>query len=75
MDKTHREQCWAARDAYFACLEANPSGCASLLNSFQGSCPPSWFKHFLERRTFLQQQEQLLQRQKEMEAKYAGKRL
>eukprot|EP00122_Pirum_gemmata_P012139 Pgem_evm1s11269 len=46
-----RATCWAARDAYLACLNNNPSmtpedcpPCSELRDAFDGECPKSWSK-------------------------------
>ncbi len=59
MDKADREKCWAARDAYFACIETGTPApaCAAQRTALEGSCPASWVKHFEQRRIYLQQRE------------------
>ncbi|RKP05619.1 cytochrome c oxidase, subunit VIb, partial [Thamnocephalis sphaerospora] len=59
-DKQARKVCWAARDAYFACLDranivdANTpeadKACGELVAQFKASCPSSWVEYFKTRR-------------------------
>lgn len=41
-----------ARDAYFACLDANAARRArrALRKAYEKACPPSWVKHFDKKR-------------------------
>lgn len=60
--RQRRQQCWDARDGFFACLTANgidnlldPANaaavkrqCAKPYAAFEGSCAASWVKYFQE---------------------------
>ena len=43
--KEKRQQCWDARDRFFACAETE-GACEELRTAFEAACPPSWVKHF-----------------------------
>ena len=50
---THRPPSYAqARDAYFACLDANAARRTrrALRKAYEKACPPSWVKHFDKKR-------------------------
>lgn len=63
-NKSKRQECWAARDAFFECLTTNKidnsldpknksvvdSQCGKLLKDFEGKCVASWVKHFQDKR-------------------------
>lgn len=58
-----REKCYAARDAYFKCLDALPedptASCAGSKKELDGQCPASWVSYFIkqhEREVVLQYQ-------------------
>lgn len=69
-----REQCWASRDAYFACLDKhdiiNPldpknvktakKECGSEDKQFEKDCIASWVKYFKEKRPFDIKKERML---------------
>jgi hypothetical protein len=48
-DKEERGKCWAAREAFFNCLDEDPSltpencpPCEQLRDNLKSTCPPSW---------------------------------
>mmetsp|Transcript_3231 Transcript_3231/g.7623 ORF Transcript_3231/g.7623 Transcript_3231/m.7623 type:complete len:83 (-) Transcript_3231:17-265(-) len=53
-----RKECWAARDAFFACLDRGDGQmtpeaerrCSAEWRDFQKRCLPSWVKHFVMQR-------------------------
>ncbi|CAE6951271.1 COA6 [Symbiodinium microadriaticum] len=53
-----RRECWASRDAFFACLDQGDGQmgpeaekrCAKEWIQFQKRCLPSWVKHFVMQR-------------------------
>jgi hypothetical protein len=57
-----REECYAARDTYFKCLESQGSSadeCRKLLGPYEAQCPGSWRSYFnqqRERQTMLEMQ-------------------
>ncbi|EFN59025.1 hypothetical protein CHLNCDRAFT_137711 [Chlorella variabilis] len=54
--KKAREQCWQARDAFYACVEAAgvtytvdapiPAQCSATRAAYTSACKASWVKHF-----------------------------
>ena len=53
--KAGRQRCYAARDAYYACVDADPSqggserdkgACKEHRAAFEASCAKSWVHHF-----------------------------
>ena len=72
--RSKREQCWASRDAYFACLDKhnieNPldpekakiasKNCAAEDKQFSKDCVASWVKYFKEKRPFDIKKERML---------------
>ena len=62
LDRSTRQLCYEARDAFFSCLDGNQGNekaCARLEGTFQSSCPAAWAKHFRERRVYERQKEEL----------------
>ncbi|KIY97280.1 hypothetical protein MNEG_10682 [Monoraphidium neglectum] len=59
--KSGRAQCYAARDAFYQCVRECgqlytigsdvPSKCTKLRAAYEGTCLPSWVKHFDEQQT------------------------
>ena len=51
-NKSEREKCWAAKDAFWSCLDANdPNMCKKQRDAFENSCSKTWvcmcyFYHF-----------------------------
>jgi hypothetical protein len=51
--KKEREECHAAKDAFFACVDRSKSDeealtqCKQLRQEFERKCPPSWAHHFV----------------------------
>jgi len=44
-NKAERQKCWAARDAFWKCLEEsadNPTKCKTQRNVFEKSCSAQW---------------------------------
>ncbi|ELR23980.1 uncharacterized protein ACA1_143600 [Acanthamoeba castellanii str. Neff] len=55
VDAQKRERCWAARDAYHACIDGSKTGggeeeCGAALRLYAAECPRSWLLHFEKRR-------------------------
>ena len=45
----HREECYVARDAFYACLDASATGadasaCGAQAQAYQGACMRSWVR-------------------------------
>lgn len=67
MNAQKRRLCWNARDQYLEChklysknsedLEKN---CGELLKAFEGSCPNTWFKHFLRQHEWTEYKKEVL---------------
>ncbi|GAB1597732.1 cytochrome c oxidase assembly factor 6 homolog [Argonauta hians] len=54
--QSEREKCWAARDKFWTCLDANedsPSNCQEGRKLFESSCSKTWVKYFDRRRDYL----------------------
>jgi len=50
-----RETCWNARDEYHDCLRKNDDHaelCKQFYEVYTKLCPPSWVKHFEEKRQY-----------------------
>ncbi len=47
-----REECWARRDAFHACMDehGDRAACAAQWEAYKGACPISWLKHFEKKR-------------------------
>ncbi|KAL6709540.1 hypothetical protein ACN47E_001475 [Coniothyrium glycines] len=75
--RSNRKQCYAARDAFFECLDKNQvldsintkSGrekaqtfCASLDKEFEKNCAHSWVEYFKKQRVVNYQKEQTIKR-------------
>ncbi|GAA6047022.1 hypothetical protein JCM3770_004156 [Rhodotorula araucariae] len=68
-DRSARAQCWAGRDAYFACLDKNgvqvpgqeDSKCAKEDTEYRKVCAGSWVEYFNKRRV-LQLRQDLMER-------------
>jgi cytochrome c oxidase assembly factor 6 len=74
MDKSDRDRCWAARDAYFACQSSSPATeCATLREAFVQACPKSWVSHFEQRRVWLLEREKRLKQIAQMDREVTGK--
>lgn len=61
-DKEQRTKCWAARDRYWECLDANrenPKACDEVRKLYEKGCPAQWVKHFDRRRDYLQFKERI----------------
>jgi cytochrome c oxidase assembly factor 6 len=83
-NRSKREQCWDARDAYLSCLEKNnvenplddkyasviKKECSKQENEFEGKCVKSWVHYFKEKYVVDNKRERFL---KEMEEKGAQK--
>ena len=49
-NRSERQQCWTARDAYFNCLRQNNDDkdkCAGAMSGFEEQCPKRWVKYFI----------------------------
>ncbi|KAM0750062.1 hypothetical protein T439DRAFT_326029 [Meredithblackwellia eburnea MCA 4105] len=74
--RTTREECWARRDEFFACLDAKgisvpngpehktKGGCEKEDAAYRGSCAASWVEYFNKRRV-LQIRQDLMQKKAE----------
>ncbi|KIO26732.1 glycosyltransferase family 20 protein [Tulasnella calospora MUT 4182] len=59
-NRTQRQRCWEARDAYYKCLDSlkvNTPGeeggkCAEEVAAFSKACAASWVEHFNRKRVF-----------------------
>ncbi|KAL7423664.1 hypothetical protein Q5752_001246 [Cryptotrichosporon argae] len=85
--RDERTQCWAARDAYFACLDHNGvvqpgegelgdarGVCRRERGAYEGSCSRSWFEYFNKRRMLeLRQQKTMEAAARAREAEAANK--
>ncbi|EAU85237.1 hypothetical protein CC1G_06253 [Coprinopsis cinerea okayama7 len=68
--RQNRQQCWDARDAYFACLDrqgvvkAGEEGnaCASENKAYHENCAKSWIEYFNQRRIIADAQKDRLAR-------------
>ena len=49
--KEKRQQCWDARDRFFACAEEG-GACDEQRTAYEAACPPSWVKHFGQARRY-----------------------
>lgn len=70
-DKEHRQECWNARDQYWACVDKvaptfsstsgqpEPKECLKLRKLFETSCPGQWVKHFDRKRNYEQFKERM----------------
>lgn len=76
--RAERLQCWAARDAYFACLDANnildanreadkaKSACPQETEAFEKDCATKWVSYFKDWRVMeKRKQEKIAQLEKE----------
>ncbi|KAI9226381.1 MAG: cytochrome oxidase c subunit VIb-domain-containing protein [Piptocephalis tieghemiana] len=71
-DRATRKRCWAARDAYFKCLDQQqvidpgtkgiPSVCESVHQMFTQACPQVWAEYFVTKRVMEDRQRQLQER-------------
>ena len=62
LDKSTRQICYDAKDAFFKCLDGNQGnvqGCEKLEATFLSSCPVAWTKHFREKRVYEQKKAEL----------------
>lgn len=49
-NRSERQQCWNARDAYFNCLKQNgedKTKCVEAMTGFEENCPKRWVKYFI----------------------------
>ena len=61
-NSSERQKCWAARDAYFQCLQENGENkekCMTVLPGFEEHCPKRWVKYFMGQRRKEKLREQL----------------
>ena len=61
-DKSTRQICYDARDAFFKCVDGNQGnaqGCEKLETTFLSSCSAAWIKHFKEKRVYEQKKAEL----------------
>lgn len=61
-NKAQREQCWAAKDTYWKCLDDNASDitrCQDLKDKFNKSCSKTWAKYFERRREYLKYKDKI----------------
>lgn len=50
--KEKRKACYAARDIYFECIEADGKDCQKLDEAFKEACGLKWHEHFIRRRDY-----------------------
>ena len=49
-NRSERQKCWTARDAYFNCLQLNNEDkdkCSESMSKFDEDCPKRWVKYFI----------------------------
>ncbi|GAA5962354.1 hypothetical protein JCM21900_005093 [Sporobolomyces salmonicolor] len=81
-DRSGRAQCWASRDAYFACLDKNgvqvpgqeDGACKKEDEAYRGKCAGSWVDYFNKRRV-LQLRQDLLERRAAEQRSEMGARI